>query len=84
MKRIVLHIDRLVLNGVDRVDAQALSAGLQTELQRLLSVPGTTGPLAAAGDRVRVRGADVPMAADGDGRQMGHAIAGSIVKGMAR
>ena len=29
MKRVVLHVDRLVLHDIDRTDAQALSAGLQ-------------------------------------------------------
>ncbi len=81
MKRIVLHVDRLVLSGIDRADAQALSAGLQAELHRLLSVPGATTTMLAAGDRARVRAAPVTMA-PGGGLQAGHAIAGHIVKGL--
>ena len=83
MKRVVLHVDRLVLNGIDRTDAQALSAGLQVELQRLLSLPGATTTLLATGDQARVRAAPVTMA-PGDGLLAGRAIAGHIVKGVAR
>ncbi|MCZ4312663.1 hypothetical protein O4H66_04545 [Comamonadaceae bacterium G21597-S1] len=83
MKRIVLHVDRLVLNGIDRTDAQALSAALQAELQRLLSVPGATTTMIAAGNQLRVRSAPVTLA-PGGGMQAGQAVAGSIVKGVAR
>ena len=37
-QRIVLHIDRLVLRGIDRADAGAVSAAIQAELQRLVAV----------------------------------------------
>ncbi|MCB2008134.1 MAG: hypothetical protein KDH93_24210 [Rhodoferax sp.] len=83
MRRVVLHVDRLVLHGIDRTDAQALSAGLQAELQRLLSVPGAATTMVAAGNQLRVRSAPVTLA-PGGGRQAGQAIAGGIVKGAAR
>ena len=34
MKRVVVHIDRLVLNGIRPADQHAFAAGLQQELQR--------------------------------------------------
>lgn len=40
MSRIVLHIDRLVLKGIDRADAAAVAAGVQAELARRLAAAG--------------------------------------------
>ena len=38
MNRIVVHIDRLVLRGVDHVDPAALQAALQAELRTQLEI----------------------------------------------
>lgn len=83
MTRLVLHVDRLVLRGIDGADPRALAAGLQAELQQLLSAPGAVQALVATGDQARVRGAPVPVPRDA-GRQAGQAIATSIAKGVAR
>lgn len=84
MKRVVLHIDRLVLNGVDRADAQAVSAGLQAELQRLLVDPRVAGSLVDGGNRARIQAGTVADRTGGGALRMGRAIAGGIVKGIAR
>lgn len=55
MTRLVLHIDRLVLRGIEPHDAKAISAGLQAELQRRLATPGAVDALVEGGDRARLR-----------------------------
>lgn len=40
MRRIHIHIDRLVLTGFDRADQATLLAGLQSELRRQLANTG--------------------------------------------
>lgn len=93
MKRIVVHIDRLVLRGIDADDAAAVSAGVQAgvqaELRRLLAEPGTAAQLATGGHRARIRAGAVTLTANSTGsntdhhmgHHMGQAIAGGIVRG---
>ena len=50
MKRVVVHIDRLVLNGIRPADQHAFAAGLQQELQRGFADRETVSQLSAAGD----------------------------------
>jgi hypothetical protein len=51
MKRVVVHIDRLVLNGVRPEDQHAFAAGLQQELQRGFRDRDAVSQLTAVGDR---------------------------------
>jgi hypothetical protein len=37
--RVTLHIDRLVLRGIDPLDQRALTDGLKTELAKVLGTP---------------------------------------------
>ena len=80
MSRLVLHIDRLVLTGIDRHDADAVAAGVQAELQRLLAEPGAAAALADAGPRGRIHAGQVAVA--GKGQAMGQALAGGIARGI--
>nr|WP_298143354.1 hypothetical protein [uncultured Pseudomonas sp.] len=82
MSRIVLHIDRLVLRGIDPHDAEALSRAVQTELQRLFAEPGSATALAASGNRARVSSADVRLPAGGNDRALGRAIATGVDRGL--
>ena len=79
MRRIVLHIDTLVLRGIARADATAVSAGVQAELRRRLAEPGAARSLTEGGHRDRIRVGTVHVAAATGGRAMGRAIAGSLV-----
>ena len=47
MKRVVLHIDRLVLKGFGQDDHHRIAADLQEEFGRLLSDPATAEQLAS-------------------------------------
>ena len=51
MKRVVVHIDRLVLNGIRPADQHAFAAGLQQELQRGFGDRDAVSLLTAGGDR---------------------------------
>jgi len=78
--RLVLHIDRLVLRGIERADAAVVSAGVRTELQRLLAAPDTARALAAGGSKYRVEAGEVRVARGGGA--LGRAIAGGIARGI--
>jgi len=78
MKRIVLHIDKLVLRGIDRADTAAVSDGIQAELQRVLTQPGSARSIVDGGDRRRIS-AD---AVRGGGQSLEQSVARSITGGM--
>lgn len=82
MSRIVLHIDRLVLRGIDPHDTAALSSAVQGELQRLLAEPGSAAALAANSNRARVTSANLPLPASGNDRVLGRAIAVGVNRGL--
>jgi hypothetical protein len=81
MKRVILHIEQLVLRGVARGDARALSTALQDELQRLLALPGGLAALQGrqGGQGVKPDQARVPQGAGP--AAIGRAVAGRIVAG---
>lgn len=82
MTRIVVHIDRLVLRGVDRADAAAVTAAIHTELERLLARPGAAQGLAGTAGRSRVRTAPVRLGHGHSANVLGRAAAGRIVQGL--
>ena len=81
MMRVLVHIDRLVLQGIDRADSAALAEGLQAELRALLRSDGAISALAAhqAADTVHAGKARVPQGTDA--ALIGRAVAGRIVRG---
>ena len=81
MPRIVLHIDRLVLHGVERGDAAALSAALQVELHSLLGVPGATHALTARAGARAVQAGKAALPPGADASALGRAVASRIVGG---
>jgi hypothetical protein len=65
MKRVVVHIDRLVLRDFHAVDGHAIAAGLQQELGNVFTDPEVVSLLPAAGEvpRLRVDGVHVEQGA---------------------
>ena len=55
MKRVVVHIDSLVLKGFRHEDRYAIALGLQQELSRVLADPQAAQGLTALGDRSRLQ-----------------------------
>ncbi|MGQ0445238.1 MAG: hypothetical protein ACT4O2_08980, partial [Beijerinckiaceae bacterium] len=62
MKRIVLHIDSLVLRGFRHEDRHAIAAGLQAELTRLFAEPSTASRLANTGEASQLQIGNVQLA----------------------
>ena len=55
MKRVVVHIDSLVLKGFPYEDRHVIAAGLQQELARLFVDPHAAQQLTAKGDVSRLQ-----------------------------
>jgi hypothetical protein len=62
MKRLPVHIDRLLLKGVRHEDRHAIAERLQHELGRLLAEPGVARRLATTTDTARLKTATVRVA----------------------
>lgn len=77
MTRVVLHIDRLVLRGVDPADAGAVAAALRAELGRRLQRDAAAA-LAGQGDRAVLRAGRVHLAPGDHGQALGRAVAARI------
>ena len=81
MTRVVLHIDRLVLRGVDGRDAAAVERALQGELQRLLAVPDAQAYLMDHDRSAHVGVGKVRTPQGADAGALGRAVAKGIVRG---
>ncbi len=80
MSKVIVHIDRLVLRGVDPGDAAAFGAALRAEVQRQLARPGMDQRI----DRTHRYQIDAGRVRVGDGtlaNSAGTAIAKAIAGG---
>lgn len=84
MKRIVLHIDSLVLKGFRHEDRQGIAEGLQQELFRLFSDPQTAQQLTANGDISRLRIGNIQVNQRAKPQQLGLQVAQGIGKGIKK
>jgi len=82
MTRVVLHIDRLILRGVDRSDAPAISAAIEAQLMQSMGAPEVASSLGGMGDRRKVNAGVVDAPATGGAQQLGRQAARQIVKGV--
>ncbi len=80
MRRVVLHVDRLVLRGVARGDAAGVAEGLQAELQSLLGAPSGVAALVGHGGSYSVQAGTARVRQGGDAASVGRAAAGRIVR----
>ncbi len=83
--RINVTIDRVVLRGIDRHDAVAVTASLKDELARVLAA--SAGRSASLGPRVApaLRLGRLPLEAGrAGGRRFGASLARAIAKGVTR
>jgi len=80
-----LHIERLVLDGIDVEPAQRplLQAALEAELGRLIA-EGGVGALAAGGAVPSVKAEGFQMSGDGNPGELGRQIAGSVYGGIGK
>lgn len=81
---IVVHIDRLVLDGVALAPHEhaRLQAALQDELGRLLAEGGIGADFRAGGARPMLRGGSVEVGAAGNGAELGAQIAQAVYGGI--
>jgi hypothetical protein len=82
--RVVLHVERLVLNGFAAGDQAAVAAGLQHELQRLLAERAATVPWTTGVDLPRLRVGTVQVRAGMSAGDIGTQAARGIGRGLAR
>lgn len=78
-RRVVLHIDRLVLRGIDPADAAAVAQALQAGLQASLALPGAANAWVARGDRAALRASNITPPPGATATELGHTAAMSIV-----
>lgn len=83
MTRVVVHIDKLILRGIDRADAAALSKGLQAELRDLLSEQGLTSLISRQGNIPRVKVEPLSHEAGTAAHQLGSGIGRRVVNGIS-
>jgi hypothetical protein len=82
--RVVLHIDRLVLNGYPAEQQRAFVDGLRDELARHYADPQAARLLQGRPNVERVRAGRVPGANTMAPRAVGRQAARGILKGLAR
>ena len=81
MRRVVVHVDRLLLRGFARGDAARLAAGLRTELGALLGGDGALAVLSHHATAQIVRAGTVRVPEGGSATAVGRAVATRIVRG---
>jgi hypothetical protein len=84
MTRVVVHIDRLVLNGFRPEDRHAITAGLQHELGRVFADREAVSLLRAMGDVSRLQVGGVPIEPGSKPQRVGESAAQGIGKEMKK
>jgi hypothetical protein len=84
MKRVVVHIDRMVLKGFRAADAPAIGEAMRGELARLLADPVIGGRLAALGHVSSLRAGKVGLVPDASAQRLGACAGRAIAKGITR
>lgn len=80
MRRVLVHIDRLVLKGFRDEDRHAIATGLQQELGRLFADLETDSLLSAARNAPRLQVGDVPIEHGSRPQRVGENVAQGIGK----
>ena len=78
MKRVVVHIDRLVLKGFRHEDRHAIAAGLEQELGRVFADREAVSLLRARGDVSRLQVGGVPVEQGSRPQRVGENVAQGI------
>ena len=80
MKRVVVHVDRLVLKGFRHEDRQSIARGLQQELGRVFADREAVSLLSAMGDVPRLQVGGVPIGHGSKPQRVGESVAQGIGK----
>ena len=84
MKRVVVHIQSLVLKGFRFEDRHAIAQGLQDQLIRLLSEPGMAERIGTIGNLSRLRVAPMHFSPETKPHDVGSAAANGIGQGLSQ
>jgi hypothetical protein len=84
MKRVVVHIDSLVLKGFRHEDRHAIAAGLQQELSRLLADSHAVQGLAGPGNISRLQVGRMHISRGSKPQRVGAQVAQGIGKELKR
>lgn len=84
MKRVVMHIDRLVLKGVGNADSHAIGEGMRGELARLLADPAIGDRLASPGHLSGPEARKLRVVQGVKPQELGISAARAIAMGMLR
>jgi hypothetical protein len=84
MRRVVVHIDRMVLKGFGNADAQAVGEGMRTEFARLLARPATGEKLASLGHVPSLQAGQIRLGHDARPQAVGLSVGRAIAKGISR
>ena len=81
---VTLHIERLILEGVDVAHGQRhlLTSAVEAELARLLSEGGVAHQLAGGGALPRIAGPAIQLRSGDGPAQLGERIAGAVYGGI--
>ena len=84
MRRVIVNIDSLVLNGFRYEDRHAIAAAVQEEVARVLNVPGAAQQLTALGSTPQLRIGNVNVAANTKPQQIGAATGRAVGQGLIK
>lgn len=84
MKRVVIHIDRLVLKGFRHGDRQSIASGLQQELGRVFADREAVQHLTTVGDVSRLQVGRVQFEQGSKPQRVGEDVARGIGKEMKK
>lgn len=82
VRKVVVHIDRLVLNGIPKSEREEVASGLRRHLAELLADQAIAHAVAEVGHIHRLPAPPVRISAAGAGQEIGKRAAGSIVSGV--
>jgi len=84
MKRVIVHIDRLVLDGYLHHDAEGIASGLREHLAHTFGVAEAVRDWRAVGHVARMRAPNARIEHNTPPRSIGANVARAISKGMKR
>ena len=82
VKRLVLHVERLVLNGFRPQERDAMVEGLRGELARQMAAPDVTRGIALSNDTAHIRVGALAIPHTLRPEQVGTWIAQAIARGL--
>jgi len=84
MKRVVVHIDRMVLKGLRNADAHAIGEGMRGELARLFADPAAGERLTSLGHVSSLHAGKVRLGHVTEPQQLGISAGRAAAKGILR